>query len=170
MGERGAWARAWNMPEKDFKIREKSLKQKWRAKKRKLRIKHGMGQKWPNGKYIFLAKLQGSPFTRQQYGEKYVGWKAWSKKSVERGQQRKRANKLKTRLMIEAEETRLERLAQLQVWPGEREWKKPFDPVKQYSAEWKDYQTYLDEQDEKKKKKKGDGKDEEEEDKGEDST
>lgn len=126
----GAWARAWNMPEKDFDQRQKGLKQQWRAKKRKLRIKHGMGEKWPNGKYIFLAKLQGSPFTREQYGEKYVGRAAWhfSPKEVENRERTLRALELKRRLEQEAEQKRVSRLAELGVWPGNKNWRRPWQP------------------------------------------
>lgn len=128
--ESGNWARAWNMPEKDFKRREKSLRQRWRAKKRKLRIKHGMGEKWPNGKYIFLAKLQGSPFTRERYGEKYVGHAAWhfSANEIPARERQMRAFALKRRLEQEAEEKRIDRLRELGVWPGEQSWRRPWQP------------------------------------------
>merc|ERR1711920_802974 len=108
--------------------REKDLKQKWRAKKRKLRMKHGNGQKWPNGKYIFLAKLQGSPFTREKYGEKYVGRAAWhfSPNEIKGRERQLRAMELKRRLETEAEEKRLNRLKELNIWPGDPKWRKPW--------------------------------------------
>lgn len=128
--ETGEWARAWNMPQKVFKVRENKLMKRWRAKKRKLRIKHGMGDKWPNGKYIFLAKLQGSPFTRQRYGEKYVGHAAWhfSANEIPSRERQMRALALKRRLEQEAEEKRIERLRELGVWPGEQSWRRPWQP------------------------------------------
>jgi len=128
--EEGKWARAWNMPEQAFRREEKRLKQAWRARKRKLRIKHGMGQKWPNGKYIFLAKLQGSPFTREQYGEKYVGRAEWhfSPNEIPARARQMRAHALKRRLEQEAEEKRVERLRELGVWPGEQSWRRPWRP------------------------------------------
>jgi len=128
--EEGKWARAWNMPEQAFKREEKRLKRAWRAKKRKLRIKHGMGQKWPNGKYIFLAKLQGSPFTREQYGEKYVGRAEWhfSPNEIPARERQMRAHALKRRLEQGAEEKRVERLRELGVWPGEQSWRRPWRP------------------------------------------
>jgi len=126
----GNWERAWNMPEDEFKKREKSLRQRWRAKKRKLRLKHGKGQRWPNRKLIHLAKLQGSPFTRERYGDKYVGKAAWHfhPNEIPFREQQIRAHELKRRLELEAAETRFARLKELGVWPGEPSWRKPWEP------------------------------------------
>lgn len=128
--EKGDWMRAFNMPMKSFKRREKSLRQRWRAKLRKNRIKHGMGQRWPNGKYIFIAKMQGSIFTREKYGEKYVGRAAWhhSPNEIPARERQMRALALKRRLEQEAEEKRIERLRELGVWPGEQTWRRPWQP------------------------------------------
>merc|ERR1711972_749304 len=94
----------------------------WRAKKRKLRIKHGMGQKWPNGKYIFLSKLQGSIFTRQKYGDKYVGRAEWhfSPNEIEARERQLRALQLKRRLEQEAEEKRWSVFGSLVSGPASR--------------------------------------------------
>lgn len=129
-GEKGDWAREWNMPQKEFKKRERSLKQKWRAKKRKLRIRHGEGQRWPNGRLIFLSKLNGSPFTRERHGEKYTKKAPWlySPNEVPARERQMRALALKRRLEQEAEETRVKRLQELGVWPGRQAWRRPWQP------------------------------------------
>lgn len=126
----GKWARGFNMPEAEFEKRRPKLMQKYRAKKRKLRIKHGMGQKYPNGQYIFLTKLSGSPFTRELYGEKYAGRKEWllHPNEVPAREQHMRAMELKRKMMQEGEEKRLNRLKDLGVWPGEQAWRKPWEP------------------------------------------
>merc|ERR1740121_1732529 len=89
-----------------------------------------MGQRWPNGKYIFLTKLQGSPFTRERFGEKYVGRAPWHfhPSEVKFREQQIRAHELKRRLELEAAETRFARLKELGVWPGEPSWRKPWEP------------------------------------------
>mmetsp|Transcript_22087 Transcript_22087/g.56346 ORF Transcript_22087/g.56346 Transcript_22087/m.56346 type:complete len:266 (-) Transcript_22087:230-1027(-) len=125
----GKWARGFNMPEEEFEKRRPQLLQKYRAKKRKLRIKHGKGQKYPNGQYIFLTKLSGSPFTRELYGEKYAGRKEWllHPNEVPSRERHMRALELKRKMMQEAEEKRLDRLKDLGVWPGEEAWRKPWE-------------------------------------------
>ncbi|CAE8701900.1 unnamed protein product [Polarella glacialis] len=124
-GETGEWNRAWTMPQKTFEKRRKTLLKRFRKIKRKLRIKHGMGQRYPNGKYIFLTKLQGSPFTRELYGEKYIGKAEWTyhPNEVKAKEKVQRARELKRTMAIETEERRIEHLRQLGVWPGESHWR-----------------------------------------------
>lgn len=128
--ETGKWNPAWSMPEEEFVRREPELRKQYLRKKRKLRIKHGRGQRWPNGKLIHLTKLQGSPFTRQMFGEKYVGRAPWhfSPKEVEHRAQQMRAQELKRRLEFEASATRYARLRELGVWSGDLSWRKPWQP------------------------------------------
>jgi len=130
-GETGQWEKMWSMPAQVFKAREKSYLRAWRAKKRKLRIKHGMGQKYPNGRYIFLTKLMKSPFTVKYHGEKYAGPAPWhfSPNEIPAREKQMRALELKRRLEMEAEERKVRRLRALNVWPGKEEWRRPWDPV-----------------------------------------
>jgi len=130
----GDWNKAFTMPEAAFKKNEKSLRQRWRSKKRKLRIYHGMGQKWPNGKYIFLTKLQGSIFTRQQYGENYVGHAQWhySPNEMARRERQTRAAALKRELEQQAEETRVARMKELNVGLGKESWRRPWQAKVDY--------------------------------------
>lgn len=74
----GKWNRAFRQPEWRFKKSEKDYRKSWWAKRRTLRQKYGRGQRWNNGKLIHLAKLQGSPFTRERFGDKYFGKAPWT--------------------------------------------------------------------------------------------
>jgi len=133
-GDTGEWEKAFTMPVAAFKKNEKQLKQRWRSKKRKLRIYHGMGQKWPNGKYIFLSKLQGSIFTRQQYGDNYVGYAPWhySPNEITRRERQQRAGALKRELEQQAEEVRVARMKELNVGLGKESWRRPWQAKVDY--------------------------------------
>lgn len=128
--ETGEWLPEWNMPKASFDKRRKTFLRRWRAKKRKLRIKHGMGQRWPNGKLIYLTKLQCSPFTKEFYGQKYVGKAPWlfSANEVPARERQMRALTLKRQMEQAAEEKRIARLRELGVWPGEQSWRRPWQP------------------------------------------
>lgn len=130
----GSWERGFNMPAGAFARERPRLLQKWRHKKRRLRLKHGMGQRYPNGKLIFLTKLQGHPFTREFYGEKYAGQAEWhySPKEIEGRERQLRAHALKRRLEQEAEETRVARMRELNVWLGEEGWRRPWQAKAEY--------------------------------------
>lgn len=131
-GYRGAWARAWSMPEMEFKKNEKRLRQQWRAKKRQLRRKHG-NMRYPDGKFIFLAKLQGNPFTREKYGEKYIGRPEFKHPNDLKGrEQQKRAMELKRKLEQQAEEVRVARMKELNVWLGDIAWRRPWQAKADY--------------------------------------
>jgi len=133
-GKTGAWNKAFRMPEEEYQKREKELIQKWRSKKRRLRQKHGMGQRWPNGKLIHLTKLQGSPFTRRFCGEKYVGRAPWtySPNEVEARERKQRAYELRRKLELEAEKKRVMRMRELGIWLGDPSWKRPWEPKVDY--------------------------------------
>eukprot|EP00440_Ansanella_granifera_P016545 gb/GFBE01017974.1/.p1 GENE.gb/GFBE01017974.1/~~gb/GFBE01017974.1/.p1 ORF type:complete len:278 (+),score=62.52 gb/GFBE01017974.1/:1-834(+) len=123
-GVTGEWNRAYCMPEEEFqKLRPKYL-QRYKKKARKLRRITG-NQRYGNGKLVHLCKLQGSPFTREFHGEKYVGradW-VWDRGEIKRKAQKTRARELERKLRVEYEERRLERLRELGVWPGQSNWR-----------------------------------------------
>merc|ERR1719414_2875836 len=120
------------MPQFLYKIREPDLRREWRRRKRKLRKLHGGGQRRPNGKLIFLEKMEDSPFTREipKYAKK-AEW-VFGPKEVELRERMKRAMALKRRLEQEAEEARVARLKELGVWPGEQAWRRPWQPKVEY--------------------------------------
>jgi len=129
-GESGDWAKEWNMPLDEFKKRRPMYFQRWKAKKRKLRQKHGNGFKHPNGRYVYLTKMRRSPFTREVHGEKYATKPPWifSPKEIESREQQLRARELKRRLMQEEEENRVKKLRALNVWLGDPSWRRPWQP------------------------------------------
>jgi len=103
----GEWNQDWGMPQWLYKKREPDLRREWRKRKRKLRRLHGGGQRRPNGKLIFLEKMEDSPFTREipKYAKK-AEW-VFGPKEVELRERKKRAMELKRRLEQEAEEKRI---------------------------------------------------------------
>merc|ERR550517_2368155 len=103
------------MPQWIYKRREPDLRREWRRRKRKLRKKHGGGERRPNGKLIFLEKMEDSPFTREipKYAKK-AEW-TFGPKEVELRERKKRAVELKRRLEQEAEQKRIDRLKELGV-------------------------------------------------------
>jgi len=124
-GKRGKWNRGWTMPEEAFQRNKDRLMNQYNKKERKLRRVCGKGQRYPNGKLVHLQKLQGSPFTRELYGEKYIGRAEWiySPDEVKRRQKYRRAQELRRRMALENEERRLNRLKELGVWTGKPEWR-----------------------------------------------
>lgn len=136
-GKSGDWARAWSMPVEEFAKRKKELKQRWRKQKRKLRLKHGKGQRYPNGKLIFLCKLQGNPFTREQFGEKYIGRAAWhySPNEILARERQMRALELKSILEQKAEEVRVKRMQELNVGLGDPIWRRRWRAKVEYVKE-----------------------------------
>eukprot|EP00930_Biecheleria_cincta_P055839 TRINITY_DN4209_c0_g1_i1.p1 TRINITY_DN4209_c0_g1~~TRINITY_DN4209_c0_g1_i1.p1 ORF type:complete len:277 (-),score=48.72 TRINITY_DN4209_c0_g1_i1:59-889(-) len=124
-GQRGKWNRGWTMPQEAFEKNRGRLLKDYKRKARKLRQKCGMGQRYPNGKLVHLQILQGSPFTRELYGEKYIGRAEWvyHPDEKERRATCRRALELKRKLAMENEERRLARLKELGVWTGKPEWR-----------------------------------------------
>jgi len=121
--EEGKWNVDWEMPQSVFERREPALRRAWKARARRLRIKHGKGQKRPNGRAIYLEKMLDSPFTREIPGyEKAPEWRN-SEVEVERRAQQKRAHELKKILEQKAEEVRIARLRELGVSTGEPGWR-----------------------------------------------
>lgn len=131
-GEIGEWDEAWDLPADYVKEHYDELKREFKIKRRKLRKKHGMGQKYPNGQYIYLVKMMDHPLTAKIHGPKYAGRAEWlfSPKEVEYRERRNRARELQRRLILIAEQKRVERLRELGVWLGEEEWQygKPWVP------------------------------------------
>eukprot|EP00442_Polarella_glacialis_P012486 CAMPEP_0115075702 /NCGR_PEP_ID=MMETSP0227-20121206/16016_1 /TAXON_ID=89957 /ORGANISM="Polarella glacialis, Strain CCMP 1383" /LENGTH=275 /DNA_ID=CAMNT_0002462757 /DNA_START=1 /DNA_END=828 /DNA_ORIENTATION=+ len=124
-GETGEWNRASTARSTEVSQRQVHLPHQAPGLPVHSRIKHGMGQRYPNGKYIFLTKLQGSPFTRELYGEKYIGKAEWTyhPNEVKAKEKVQRARELKRTMAIETEERRVAHLRQLGVWPGESHWR-----------------------------------------------
>jgi len=129
----GLWSKDFRMPMNGphgFAARERKLRQEYNGMVKKLRKKHSHGQAYPNGKNIYLTKVQHIPFTREIYGEKYAGKAPWLLRPTEVALRKRQleANRLKRRLEQEAEVMRIKRLRNLGIFPGEQEWRRPWQP------------------------------------------
>eukprot|EP00933_Yihiella_yeosuensis_P072903 TRINITY_DN81453_c0_g1_i1.p1 TRINITY_DN81453_c0_g1~~TRINITY_DN81453_c0_g1_i1.p1 ORF type:complete len:325 (-),score=42.23 TRINITY_DN81453_c0_g1_i1:144-1118(-) len=120
--ETGAWSRAWTMPEEAFQSKRGHYWKRFNKLCRKKRRKHN-GHKHPNGKYVHLVKMQGSPFCAERYGPQYAERIPFfgKAKTDDRYQQRARAKELHLMYETAAEEKRLSRLKALGIWPGTRD-------------------------------------------------
>lgn len=127
--ERGLWNQHWSQPMKDFNENKKEYWRRYWKWGRKLKRIHGGGEKWPNGRPIYIDKMRRHQFTKIAFPQfaKPCEWK-FSPKEVERRAQRRRALELQRRLAQEAELRRLARLRELGVWPGEEQWRRPWRP------------------------------------------
>eukprot|EP00403_Amphidinium_massartii_P018538 CAMPEP_0178414042 /NCGR_PEP_ID=MMETSP0689_2-20121128/22834_1 /TAXON_ID=160604 /ORGANISM="Amphidinium massartii, Strain CS-259" /LENGTH=285 /DNA_ID=CAMNT_0020035323 /DNA_START=17 /DNA_END=874 /DNA_ORIENTATION=+ len=126
----GKWHGYFNMPWEDFEDKKDELWQQYRKMKRKLRKKHGNGDRYPNGDLIFLRKMQGHPFLvlDSPGNEKYMRDPEWiyDPNEAEVKEQAQRAKELRRKLMVEAEEKRLARAQELGMWTGDPKWRQPW--------------------------------------------
>eukprot|EP00929_Paragymnodinium_shiwhaense_P104042 TRINITY_DN67_c0_g1_i2.p1 TRINITY_DN67_c0_g1~~TRINITY_DN67_c0_g1_i2.p1 ORF type:complete len:267 (-),score=59.91 TRINITY_DN67_c0_g1_i2:202-1002(-) len=130
----GQWNELFDMPEQEFEKRKPRLIRQYNALKRKMRIKHGMGQKYPNGREIYMVRLKDNPMTTYLHGDKYSKPAEWhfSPKEIESRERQLRAQALKRRLEQEAEETRVARMKELNVWLGDEGWRRPWQAKAPY--------------------------------------
>ncbi|CAK0892916.1 unnamed protein product [Prorocentrum cordatum] len=113
-----------------FTAREQELLGEYKGMVKKLYKKHSHGYKYPNGKAVYLTKIQHIPFTTAIYGETYAGKAPWLLKPTEVTLRKRQleANRLKRRLEQEAEILRVKRLRDLGIYAGEQEWRRPWQP------------------------------------------
>eukprot|EP00929_Paragymnodinium_shiwhaense_P104041 TRINITY_DN67_c0_g1_i1.p1 TRINITY_DN67_c0_g1~~TRINITY_DN67_c0_g1_i1.p1 ORF type:complete len:270 (-),score=55.17 TRINITY_DN67_c0_g1_i1:153-962(-) len=130
----GQWNALLDMPEVEFQRRKPRMIRQYNALKRKMRIKHGMGQKYPNGREIYMVRLKDNPMTTYLHGDKYSKPAEWhfSPKEIESRERQLRAQALKRRLEQEAEETRIARMKELNVWLGDEGWRRPWQAKAPY--------------------------------------
>lgn len=129
----GLWSKDFRMPMNGphgFTAREPELRREYNGMVKKLRKKHSHGHRYPNGKAVYLTKVQHIPFTREIYGEKYAGKAPWLLKPSEVALRKRQleAQRLKRRLEQEAEVMRINRLRNLGIFAGEQEWRRPWQP------------------------------------------
>merc|ERR1719284_1155771 len=93
-----------------------------------------MGQRHPNGRLIYLTKMGDHPFTIEKYGDKYSKPAEWhfSPNEIKRKERQMRANELKRQLEQKAEEVRVARMKELNVWLGDMNWRRPWQAKVEY--------------------------------------
>lgn len=138
-GETGEWDPDWDMPSDYVKKNWDALVRDFKMKRKKLKKKHNMGAKYPNGQKIYLVKMMDHPLVVKFHGPKYAGRAEWlmSPKEVEYKERRTRARELQRRLTLIAEQKRVKRLRELGVWLGEESWQdgKPWIPKVPFKAD-----------------------------------